>query len=152
MIKNLGKLFLTLCLLTVGGGVVANAQIDTDNPIQANVPFAFAIGNTQLPAGKYQIKKLDDLAPNVLELSSENGHTKVVFETEDAETRADQPASKTELVFDKVGDQYFLARIWVAGSLSGIEMPKSRMEKRLTDGGSRPEKHSIVALLKRVKR
>lgn len=152
MIKNLGKLLLTLCLLTVGGGVVANAQIDTFTTIQANVPFAFAVGNTKLPAGKYEIKRFDDDVPNLLELISANGHTRVVFETENAETRADQAASKTELVFDKVGDQYFLARIWVAGSLSGIEMPKSRMEKRLTDGGSQPEKHSIVAFLKRVKR
>ena len=152
MIRNLGKLFLTLCLLTVGGGIVANAQIDTDNPIQANVPFDFVIGNTRLPAGKYEIRKMDDLAQNVLEISSANGRTRVVFEADDAETRADQAASKTELVFDKVGDQHFLARIWVAGSLSGIEMPKSRMEKRLTDGGSRPEMHSIVAVLKRVKR
>ena len=152
MIRNLGKLFLTLCLLTLGGGVVVNAQIDTDNPIEASVPFDFAIGNTRLPAGKYQIRKMDDLAENVLEISSENGRTRVVFEVDDAETRADQAASKTELVFDKVGDQYFLARIWVAGSLSGIEMPKSKLEKRLTDGGTRPESHSIAAILKRVKR
>ena len=152
MIRNLGKLFLTLCLLAVGGGVVANAQIDTDNPIQANVPFAFAIGNTTLPAGKYEIRKIEDNSPSVLEVRSVNGRTKVVFETEDAQTRADQAASKTELVFDKVGDQYFLSQIWVAGSLVGIEMPKSRMEKRLRDGGSQPEKHSIVASLKREKR
>jgi hypothetical protein len=48
MIRNLGKLFLALCLLTVGGGIVANAQIDTDATIQANVPFAFVIGDKML--------------------------------------------------------------------------------------------------------
>ena len=153
MMSNLGKLFLTLCLLTVGGGVVANAQMDTDMPIQANVPFAFAVGNNKLPAGKYEIRKLDDNAPNVLELRSVNGRSRVVFETEDAQTRGgEKPASKTELVFDKVGDQYFLSQVWVAGSWFGSELPRSKMEKKLVDGGSQPEKHSIVASLGRLKR
>jgi hypothetical protein len=56
MMKNLGKLFLTLCLLAVGGGVVANAQIDGVSQIEANVPFAFTVGDTKLPAGKYNIR------------------------------------------------------------------------------------------------
>jgi len=53
MMRNLGKLLLTLCLLTVGGGVVATAQVDTISQIEANVPFAFAVGDTKLPPGKY---------------------------------------------------------------------------------------------------
>ena len=148
--RNLGKLFLTLCLLAVGG-VVANAQIDTLTQIQANVPFAFSVGDTTLPAGKYQIRTPYDNVPSVLELQSANGRTRVLFETVDAQTRADQPASKTELVFDKVGDQYFLSQVWEAGSASGSELPKPRMEKRLADGGSQSERHSIAAFIKRLK-
>jgi hypothetical protein len=149
--RNLGKLLLTLCLLTVGGGV-ATAQIDTVSQIEANVPFAFAVGDTKLPAGKYEIKQLDNISPKVLELRSADGHTSVVFDTEDAQTRGDdQTVSKTELVFDKVGDQYFLSQIWVSGSTSGNDVPKSRMEKRLAAGGVQPEKHSVVAFMKHLK-
>jgi len=151
MIRNLGKLFLTLCLLTVGGGVVANAQIDSDMRIQANVPFAFAVGDTTLPAGNYEIKRVDDNAPNVLELRSADGRTSVIFETENAQTRDDQAASKTELVFNKFGDEYFFSQLWVSGSVSGSELPKSRMEKRLALSGSKSEKHSLVAVLKHLK-
>ena len=150
MTRNLGKLFLTLCLLTVGGGVVANAQVDNPTRIQANVPFAFSVANTTLPAGKYEIKTLDD-SNNVLELRSPNGRTSVLFETDSLQARGDRAASKTELVFDKIGDQYFLSQVWVAGSASGSALPKSRMEKRLEDGGSRSEKHSVVGFLKRLK-
>ena len=64
-----------------------------------NVPFDFAVGDTTLPAGKYEIKDLDDLAPNVLELRSVNGRTAVVFEAESAQTPRDQIESKSELVF-----------------------------------------------------
>ena len=151
MTRNIGKLFLMLCLLAVGGGVVANAQIDSATRIEVNVPFDFAVGNTTLPAGKYEIKGVDDLAPNVLELRSANGRTTVVFEAASAQTRGDQIESKSELIFNKFGDRYFLSQVWVAGSSSGNELPKSRMEKRLMDGGSQPEKHSVASFVKHLK-
>lgn len=149
MIRNLGKLFMMLCFLAVGGGVVANAQ--SGPQIEGNVPFAFSVGNTTLPAGKYEIRRLDDSEPSVLELSSSNGRTKVVFETEDTQTREDQIMGNTKLVFNKAGDKYFLSQIWVAGSASVNELPKSKMEKKLEDGGSRSEKQSIVAFLRHLK-
>ena len=148
MIKNLGKLFLTLCLLAVGGGVIANAQISTVPGIQVNVPFAFQVGDTTLPAGKYEIKAVGDNEPNVLEIRNDNGGKSIVFETQDAQKREDEVAKTTELVFDKVGDQYFLSQVWVAGTPTGSELAKSKMEKSLEDSGSQSEKHSVVALLK----
>ena len=150
MIRNLGKLFLALCLLTVGGGVVANAQIDTGVTIQANVPFTFVVGDTTLPAGKYDIKVMDGDSANVLELRSVHGHTSVVFDTESAETRGDRIVSKGELAFDKIGDTYFLSQIWMAGSASGSQLVKSRMEKRLEGKGMNSERHSIVAILRKL--
>jgi len=150
MIRNLGKLFLTLCLLMVGGAMVANAQIDSGVTIQANIPFAFVVGDTTLPAGKYDIKVLDGESANVLEIRSVSGHTHVVFDTENTETQADQFVSKGEFVFDKVGDTYFLSQIWMAGSSSGSQLAKSRMEKRLEGKGMKSERHSIVAFLRKV--
>lgn len=154
MIRNLGKLFLTLCLLTVGGGIVANAQIQggmmiSDGvTIQGNVPFTFVVGSTTLPAGKYEIKRLDDNL-NVLELRSANGRIAVLFETEDTTMQDDQASTKTELVFDKVGDKYFLSQIFVNGSNSGSQLAKSKMEKRLEGGGIKSERQSIAANLKK---
>jgi hypothetical protein len=109
------------------------------------------VGDTSLPAGKYQIKTLDDTANDVLEIRSADSRTAVIFNTADAQTRRDQIESKTELIFDKVQGQYFLSQIWVAGTSTGNELTKSRMEKRLTDGGSQSEKHSVVAIMKRLK-
>jgi hypothetical protein len=146
MIKNLGKLLLALCFLTVGGGIVANAQIDSGITIQTSVPFTFVVGNTTLPAGKYEIKVLDGESPNVLELRSVNGHTSVAFDTENVDARRDQIANKGELVFDKMGDKYFLSQIWAAGSSSGSELVKSKMEKRLEASGMKAERYSIAAI------
>jgi len=151
MTKNLGKLFLALCLLTVGGGVVANAQVDTVPQIEVNVPFAFVVGDTTLPAGKYEIRTIDDTANDVLEIRGAKNRTSVVFDTSDTLTRGQQIESKTELVFDKVDGQYFLSQIWVAGSSTGNELTESRMEKRLTADGRQSEKQSVVASLRRMK-
>ena len=152
MIKNLGKLCLTLCLLVAGGGVVANAQMDTVPQIEVNITFPFMVGDTKLPAGKYMIRTTDDNSPNVLELSSiDKPGTSVIFDTENAQSRDDKIVNKTELVFNKVGDQDFLFQIWVVGSSTGNELAKSRMEKRLMAGNSQAEKHSVVAVMKRMK-
>jgi hypothetical protein len=150
MKRNPGKLFLMLCLLVVGGGVVANAQIEGQTRIVSDVPFDFVVGKTTLPAGKYEIRRFGDSTPNVLEIQSANGGTAVVFITEDAQTRDNQAASQTDLVFDNVGDQYFLSQVWEAGSAYGSELAKPRMEKRLAYDGSQSEKRSVVASTKQA--
>jgi hypothetical protein len=135
-----GKLLLVLCILTIGGGVVANAQVESVPEIEANVPFSFVVGDTTLPAGKYQIRTIDDGANVVLEIRSENGRTAVVFDTVQAQLEGDRIQHKTELVFDKV-----------AGSTTGNELTKSRMEKRLAKDGSQLEQQSVAAVMKRMK-
>ena len=131
MIRNLGKLFLVLCFLVVGSGFVAKAEILGVNRIDATVPFAFVVGKTILPAGQYEIKQAYDDIPTLLMLRSTDGRESVLFETENVETRGDQPARHTELVFDKVAGQIFLSKIWVSGDAFGNKLPKSKMEKRL---------------------
>ena len=149
MIKNLGELFLMLCLLVVGGEIIANAQIGTDVAIRGDVPFTFMVGDTTLPSGSYEIRTLDDF-PGVLELRSVNGRTAVLVDTDNVEAKGDRTEKKSELVFNKVGDKYFLSDIWSTGSASGLEVRKSRMEKRLEDSGMRSEKHSITAIMRRL--
>jgi hypothetical protein len=151
MVRNIGKLFLVLCLLTIGGGVGANAQVGTVPEIEVNVPFDFMVGDTRLPAGKYQIRSINEASDKVLEIRSANSRTSVLFDTEDAENRGELVKNKTQLVFDKVGDEHFLFQIWVEGSASGNELGKSRMEKRLMDGGNQAAQQPIVASLKRLK-
>jgi hypothetical protein len=48
----------------------------------------------------------------------------------------------------KVGGKYFLSQVRVEGSANGSELAKPRMEERLSDDGSKSEKHSIAAFLK----
>ena len=147
--RHVSKLFLALCLALGLGAVAASAQIESDMTVEGNIPHAFVVRDTTLPAGKYTIKVADDTEPSLLEIRSADGRTAVFFETEGAQPR--QTPVKTELVFDKVGDTYFLSEIFVAGDETGSRLSKSRMEQRLEGKGLKAEKHSVAANTKSSK-
>lgn len=148
--KTVSKLFLSLCLLMgFGAAMVASAQIDSDATIEANIPYAFVVKDTTLPAGKYTIKVADETNPSVLEIRSANRHTAVLFETEN--TQVNRTMRKSELVFDKIGDTYFLSQVFLKGDNTGNLLPESKMARRLEDGGQKAVRHSIIAYLRRLK-
>ncbi len=93
---------------------------------KASVPFAFAVGSAQLPAGTYEIKTL--------------GQGNSSFVIQNAETSAaamstagrEQPHNASaKLVFHRVGNAYFLAEVWRSSSAEGMIIPTSKQEKEL---------------------
>lgn len=149
--KHASKLFLALCLTLCLGAVAANAQIESDVTIEANIPYSFVVEKTTLPAGKYMVRAADEFAdPSILEIRSADGRHAVIFETEG--TRPKQMPTKTELVFNKVGDTYFLSEVLVDGDNTGNRLPRSRMEERLEGKGMKAETHSVAALAKPFKK
>jgi hypothetical protein len=142
---------MALCLSLCFGAVAANAQVESDATVEANIPHSFVVEKTTLPAGKYTISAADPHDnPSVMEIRSADGRTAVFFETDGAIPR--QTPAKTELVFDKVGDTYFLSEIFVAGENGGAKLPKSRMEESLEGKGMKAETHSVAALVKPFKK
>jgi len=145
MIKYATQFFLTLALLLVGGLTAAQAQMDSDTTIDANIPFQFVVGTTTLPAGKYVIRQVDDSEdmPNVLEIRSANGKVATILDTEN--TSLNQAPKKTEVIFDRIGNQYFLSQIFVEGENYGVQAIESKMERKLKDGGQQAAKQSIAS-------
>jgi hypothetical protein len=124
--RNLLMIVLTLSLLAIDGATRARAQVvDT---IVADVPFGFVIRDQTLPAGSYTIKRLDS-QPGVMELRDADGDRVMLFLTGSAQA-AKEP-NQTELIFDRFGDQYFLAEIFEEGNKAGAGVPKSRAERSL---------------------
>src|SRR6267378_4068060 len=109
----------------------AHAQIIGE--IEANIPFQFHAGNTKLPPGKYVIHALDNTDLGVMEITSADGSTSALFEVHGAE--ANSAPAKTELIFNKYGNRYFLAKLFDEGNPNGSEVPKSRYEKRISQAG-----------------
>lgn len=149
--KTVSKLLLSLCLvMSLGAAMAAKAQIDSDVTIEANIPHAFVVRDTTLPAGKYTIKVADDYDNlNLLEIRSADGRTAVFFETDDIQGY--RATGKSELVFDRIGDKYFLSQVFLKGDNAGNQLAKSRMQRKLEDGGLKAERNSVAALRKQSK-
>lgn len=126
-------------LLIAGSLNHAAAQIV--GRIEADVPFPFYVGNTQLPAGRYEIKRVLPDNPDVLELRSKDGKTAVLIAGEAAQVT--DPPSKTELIFKKFGNDFVLSQIFEAGTPIGVELPKMLQEERAAKGGASAEKRSV---------
>jgi hypothetical protein len=115
------------------------AQAQITDQLDVNVPFQFHAGNAKFPAGKYIIRFLDDSDQGVMEISSADGRTSALFEVRPTQTNA-TPA-KTELIFNKYGNRYFLAKLFELGSGSGSEVVESRYEKRVDKGTVEAQEH-----------
>jgi hypothetical protein len=115
----------------------AHAQIIGD--LEVNIPFQFHAGNTKLPAGEYRIHVLDDSDLTVMEITSADGSTSALFQVQN--TDANSTPTKSELIFNKYGNRYFLAKLFDEGNPSGSEVPKSRYEKRLSQEAIEAQEH-----------
>lgn len=142
MYKYATKILLAFSFLLIGGITASYAQIDSDTNLEVDIPNPFVLRDRAFPAGKYNLKPTDD--PNdsavILELSTLSGRKETVaFDT--IAMNNGEAAKNTQLIFDKVGDQYFLSKIWVKGETGGNEIEKGKMEKELiASTGQMPEK------------
>lgn len=116
-ISNSSLLVLSL-LLTVTG---AHAQ----SAARANVPFAFKVGTTQMPAGTYSIGNV--IGTNVVMVRNVQTRTSAL-----AVGRRETPARKTDkLIFHRYGSQYFLSAILGGKGSEGMALPTTSQEKEL---------------------
>ena len=118
----------------------AHAQIIGE--LEANIPFQFHAGNAKFPAGKYLIHVLDNTDLTVMEIRSADGSTSALFEVHDAE--ANSAPGKSELIFNKYGNDYFLSKLFDEGDPSGSELIESRAEKQISKGPVLAEEHLPV--------
>jgi len=99
--------------------VIATASpARADQKVVAKVPFDFIVGASRLPAGNYVVTELDD--PAVVSIASTDGRYFTFVLTIAASP--DEAAPSPELVFDRFGEQHFLAKIVVDAS-EGREIP-----------------------------
>lgn len=90
----------------------------------ANIPFGFHVGNSVLPAGQYTVDT--EPGPGLVRLRSADCKSSVTILANAVQSFPTPTDSK--LIFTKYGDDYFLSRIWRAGSDTGNELRKSRRE------------------------
>lgn len=135
--RQLLSLFIVVVLALSIGLRKTYAQIAGD--LEVNIPFSFHVGNAKLPPGKYHIHVLDHSDLTVLEITSADDSTSVLFEVET--TPANSSPAMSELIFNKYGNAYFLSRVSDEGSAGGIKVLASRYEKRVDQEGPPSQEH-----------
>jgi hypothetical protein len=94
--------------------------------IRAEIPFEFMVGSKKMPKGEYLIESVGD--SGTLTIRSAKKGKAVTFNTI-RHKPTDSPKSK--LIFNRYGEQYFLARIWDGSSETVLKLNKSKTEKRI---------------------
>ena len=114
----------------------------------ASIPFEFTVGKTVLPAGQYTVKT-DYVSSGVLLIQGSDGGHSVMILTNTA--YANHSMDETLLVFNRYGSQYFLSKVWTAGTDEGCELRKTPAEReisrayRLAKSDSQAETVTIAA-------
>ena len=98
--------------------------------IIAKVPFSFYVGQTRLPAGQYEISSPTTNSYCTLLIRQVNGDRSILVMAMPA-SLGFRTAPKTELIFDKVGNQEFLRQVWERGNQNGDEFLKAKAEREM---------------------
>ena len=92
---------------------------------KADVPFAFNVGAAQLPAGTYEIKTLSQDGNQIAIQNSKTHASAVSLARRDGSRN-----TESKLVFDRIGNQYFLSEVWKDAGV-GMIVPTSKHEQEL---------------------
>ena len=128
MRKNVLSAALAFGLLALVTTATAYAQVP-GTALHATIPFDFRVRGKILPAGDYEISRITEQPDGLIISSLNDKHKRVVFETEAVEAR--RISSRSEIVFQRYGNTYFLSEIFSGTEQTGRELPPSRQELRL---------------------
>jgi hypothetical protein len=108
---------------------VASVSAQNAGDLAVSIPFEFAAGGKTLPAGDYYVRRSFDGSRTVMRLVSKSDSVSVYLATHAVQTNNIQNDSK--LVFNKYGQQLFLAQVWSAGRSTSEELNKVGSRTRI---------------------
>lgn len=145
IIKSFVLTFIVSMALILISAAESNAQ--TGATIKVRIPFDYAVGNKNLPAGKYHVQKT---AEGIFTVRSEDGKQSMFANIVcDIQSRKNTTA---KLIFHRYGNEYFLSQIWLTSEL-GVQLSKSKAERkaeanmRLAKNDAKPLTVEVVALV-----
>ena len=125
-----------MVLLVLAGALSAASAFAEDQPVIANVPFAFSVGNKVLPAGRYEVTSVgnDRITGGVLIRNVDQPRYAALTFTAQAEQTpvSSYKRENAGLVFVRINDQYFLREIRGSVDAVGLKLPVTKAEKSAT--------------------
>ena len=93
---------------------------------RADVPFAFNVGTTHMPAGTYKIKRADFDSNFIMVSNINTGDTVLSLFQRETPSHASH-----KLIFHHRGNQYFLAEVRGGEGNAGMAMPVPQAERQV---------------------
>ena len=104
---------------------LASVQAQAPSRVEVKIPFEFSAGKTTLKPGVYTIRRMSG---NLITLRNVENKSSVILNAPVNLSSTDIEATE-RLVFNKYGDQYFLAQIWLTVD-SGRELLKEKKSQQ----------------------
>jgi hypothetical protein len=136
-----------LAIIVLAGAFTVNAQAQTAGAkiAVANIPFAFNVGNKNLPAGKYTVTVVNPSSDRkILQIRSTNGRASAMIQTNSVLGNASDDA---KLVFQRYGDRYFFAQAQMAGESTSFAAVKSSAQRAQKEAVAAGAKQSVVVIV-----
>jgi hypothetical protein len=125
LLKGLTMFTLIVVLSLFTAVASANGQLSRRQV--ADIPFDFVVGDKEMPAGTYSLEGLT--GGEVVRIRATKNETSAFRLTSlIVHTKA---AEKSQLVFHRYGNSYFLAETWIAGDTNGRRLNKSSLERAM---------------------
>ena len=113
--KNVRSILFALTVLLLATA----AQAQTTN-VKASIPFDFVVGDHAYSAGEYTVKSLSQGSAAIRIDNADESEKGLTLSNA---CQKSQPADGNTLVFQRLGDNYFLYQIWTEGNTAGREIP-----------------------------
>jgi hypothetical protein len=138
--KTLKTMILSVAAVALLGasGLYAQARATAD------IPFAFTVGNTTLPAGTYTMSATST-SHDLMSIRNVEAHKAILVLAPSSESGYRRTNEKNVVVFHQVGDRYFLSEV-KTDAVCGKVAP-SKLEREIASAGNQPVAAVIVAAL-----
>ena len=137
---SVARIMVFTAVATVGSVTLANAQVV--DPVEFTASFPFSVGNTRMPAGRYEIRRdADD--PSLYRIEARDGKVGTFFAVEPASLP--KSPDKTEVVFKRYGEGYVLKSVWEAGDADGFQTVLAEPERHHVKHGGAVSEERVPA-------
>jgi len=117
------------------------AQAQTTN-VKASIPFDFVVGDHAYSACEYTVKSIAIDSPAIRVDNADESEKGITLSDACSSGR---PATGTKLVFQRLGNNYFLYQIWTEGNSNGREFRMSKTQVQLAKNYCKPELVIVAA-------
>jgi hypothetical protein len=118
------KSITSLALLALAGVLSVGSALAQDTQLRATMPFDFTVGSKTLPSGTYTVTPVFS---TVVAIRSWDRNTSAVSV---ATPDSGQPYNGSKLIFDKIGNRYFLREVIGGSHGLNVNLPLSKAEQK----------------------